>query len=109
MSSADSGPGVNVEGLRERLPHQPDAPVKAENADVAQDAVKVLNEQEAGEDKDEKDKKTYGRTPDGTGAYSTPSLGGSRASNKWDSSYTISKKRNMPAPELAFVPDLPSN
>ena len=69
MSSGTGGLGVNMEGLRERRPHQPEAPVKAENVDVAQDAVKVLNEQQASEKKDEKDKKTFGRTPDGTGAY----------------------------------------
>lgn len=89
MSSAEDGLGVNMEGLRERLPRQPEAPVKAQNVDVAQDAVKVLNEQEAGEKKDEKDKKTFGRTPDGTGAYKIPSPGGFRASNPWDSIYTV--------------------
>jgi len=69
MSSANDGLGVNMEGLRERLPQQPEAPVKAENEQTASDAVRALNEKEAGEQKDEKDKKTFGRTPDGTGAY----------------------------------------
>lgn len=88
---------MNMDGLRERLPHRPESPVKAENADVAQEAVQVLNEQEAGQEKDEKDKKTYGRTPDGTGAYTTiPSLCGSRAPTVWDSKYTIESKE-MPA------------
>lgn len=73
MSSGNSGLGVNMDGLRERLPSQPEAPIKAANADSAQDAVKILNEQEASEEKDEKDKKTFGRTPDGTGAYNPPS------------------------------------
>lgn len=75
MPSGDSsGLGVNVDGLRERLPHQPEAPVKAANVNAAQDAVKVLNEQQAKEEKDEKDKKTFGRTPDGTGAYTIPPM-----------------------------------
>lgn len=99
MSSGTGGLGVNVEGLRERLPHQPEAPVKAKNVDVAQDAVKVLNEQQASEEKDEKDKKTFGRTPDGTGAYTRP-LNGSRASHVWDSKYTIASETS-PQTELA--------
>lgn len=93
MSSGTSGLGLNVEGLRERLPHQPEAPVKAKNVDVAQDAVKELNEQQASEEKDEKDKKTFGRTPDGTGAYTIPSFNGCRASNMWNSKNTISKRK----------------
>jgi len=80
MPSGTSGLGVNVEGLRERLPHHPEAPVKAENVNAAQDAVKVLNGQQASEEIDEKDKKTFGRTPDGTGAYTLPTpFNGQRA------------------------------
>jgi hypothetical protein len=74
MSSANDGLGVNMEGLRERLPQQAETPVKADNEQSASDAVKALNEKEAGEQKDEKDKKTFGRTPDGTGAYKTDTL-----------------------------------
>lgn len=68
MSEASGTAGVDASGLRERLPQQPDAPQKAASVETAQDAVRQLNQQEA--DKDEKDKRTYGRTPDGTGAYS---------------------------------------
>ena len=96
MPSGDSGLGVNVEGLRERLPRQPEAPVKAANVNAAQDAVKVLNDQEAKEEKDEKDKKTFGRTPDGTGAYNIPSSNGCRGEHVWDSKYRYSSKRNKP-------------
>jgi hypothetical protein len=97
MPSGDSGLGVNVDGLRERLPHQPEAPVKAANVNAAQDAVKVLNDQQAKEEKDEKDKKTFGRTPDGTGAYSIPSSShGCRGEHVWDSKYTYSSKQNKP-------------
>lgn len=85
MPSGGSGLGVNVDGLRERLPHQPEAPVKAANVNAAQDAVKVLNDEQAKEEKDEKDKKTFGRTPDGTGAYNIPSSSnGCRVEYVWD-------------------------
>jgi hypothetical protein len=93
MSSGTAGFGLDVEGLRERLPHQPEAPVKAETVNVAQDAVKELNEQQASEGKDEKDKKTFGRTPDGTGAYTRPSFSGPRASNVWYSQPKYDSKR----------------
>ena len=105
MSSGTAGLGVNVEGLRERLPHQPGAPVKAENVDAAQDTVKVLNEQQASEEKDEKDKKTFGRTPDGTGAYTRPLPNGCRAEHMWNSNYTVSSERS-PQTELARRPTL---
>ena len=72
MSETNGSTGIDASGLRERLPQKPDAPQKAESVETAQDAVKSLNEQEANLDKDEKDKKTYGRTPDGTGAYTPP-------------------------------------
>ena len=92
MSSGSSSLGSNAEGLRERLPHQPKAPTKVDSVDTAQDTVKVLNEQQASEKKDEREKKTFGRTPDGTGAYTRPSFNGFRASHVWDSKYTIPSK-----------------
>lgn len=67
MSEASGTAGVDASGLRERLPQQPDAPQKASSVETAQDAVRQLNQQEAG--KDEKEQRTYGRTPDGTGEY----------------------------------------
>jgi hypothetical protein len=96
MSSANDGLGVNVEGLRERIPHQAEAPVKTEDTHVASDSVKELNAKEAGEQKDEKDKKTFGRTPDGTGAYKTDTLPRwieRLDSNAQGSIYTITRKR----------------
>ena len=97
MPSGESGLGVNVDGLRERLPHHPEAPVKAANVNAAQDAVKVLNEEQASEEKDDKDKKTFGRTPDGTGAYNIPSSSnGCRVEHVWDSKDTYSSKPNKP-------------
>lgn len=67
MSESTGTAGIDAGGLRERLPQQPDAPQKATSVETAQDAVRQLNSQEEG--KDEKDKRTYGRTPDGTGEY----------------------------------------
>lgn len=61
--------GVDASGLRERLSKQPDAPVKASSVETAQDAVKQLNNAEQRDGKEEKDQKTYGRTPDGTGEF----------------------------------------
>lgn len=110
MPSGDVGLGVNVDGLRERLPHQPEAAVKAANVNAAQDAVKVLNEQQAGEEKDEKDKKTFGRTPDGTGAYNIPSpSNGRRDKHVWDSKYTYSSKRNKPTRSSSLAYLIPSS
>lgn len=108
MSSANGSVGANMEGLRERLPHQPEAPIKAENVDVAQDAVKVLNEQEAGQNKQEKDKKTFGRTPDGTGAYTIP-LNGFQASKVWDSSFTVASETSPPKRARTCLPSSRSN
>ncbi len=70
MSDTNHQTGIDASGLRERLPQQPDAPIKAIDVDTAQDAVKKLNEDQQRDGKDEKEKKTYGRTPDGTGEYS---------------------------------------
>jgi phosphatidylethanolamine N-methyltransferase len=60
---------VDTSGLRERLPKQPDAPQQAESIQTAQEAVKEMNAQEQEKGKDEKNTRTYGRTPDGTGEY----------------------------------------
>ena len=69
MSQPNGTPGFDASGLRERLPQRPEAPQKAESVETAQDAVKQLNEQEPKQNKDDKEKKTFGRTPDGTGMY----------------------------------------
>ena len=68
MSQPNGTPGIDASELREKLPQNPDTPQKAVSVETAQAAVKQLNEKESG--KDEKDQKTYGRTPDGTGEYS---------------------------------------
>lgn len=69
MGDPSPAPGVDASGLRERLPKKPDSPVQAESVETAQDAVKQLNDQEAKGNKDEKERKTFGRTSDGTGEY----------------------------------------
>jgi len=69
MSKEAGEAGVDASGLRERLPQQPETPQKAESTETAQEAVRTLNEDESRKGKDDKDKKAYGRTPDGIGAY----------------------------------------
>ena len=76
MTETSGMNGIDVSGLRERLPQNPDTPQKAESVESAEHAVRQLNEQEQNEVKDEKDKKTYGRTLDGTGEYHTCSRPG---------------------------------
>lgn len=61
--------GVSGSELRHRLPRNPEKPQQAESIDVARDAVVELNSAEEGSDKDEKEKRTFGRTPDGTGKF----------------------------------------
>jgi phosphatidylethanolamine N-methyltransferase len=50
--------------LRERLSAKP---LHLHNSDEARKKVLELNEEEEKDNKDEGSKKTYGRTPDGTG------------------------------------------
>lgn len=66
MSSLDGSAAENG-GLRERLTQKPDAPQKAPSIETASETVKALNREEEKTNKDEKDKKTYGRTLDGIG------------------------------------------
>lgn len=70
MEDARSRPGIDANGLRERLPNKPDAPQQAESLESVQAAVRALNAKEQQEEKEEKEKKTYGRTPDNTGEFS---------------------------------------
>ncbi len=60
-SSAD----VATESLRKR-----NTPLRANTKEDARRAVLELNALEEKEVKDDKDRKTFGRTPDGTGKYS---------------------------------------
>lgn len=56
---------LEKEGLRQR-----NAPLQAKSTNEARQTVLELNALEDKKDvKDEKDKKTFGRTPDGTGIY----------------------------------------
>ena len=61
------GAGLDASGLRERLTQKPDAPQQGLSIETASDTVKALNREEEQNGKSEKDKKTYGRTLDGTG------------------------------------------
>ncbi|SLM34003.1 phosphatidylethanolamine n-methyltransferase [Lasallia pustulata] len=61
MSSEGPGTGIDAEGLRER-----NIPQNAHSSESAQAMVLDLNSEEAQAEKDEKDKKTFGRTPNGT-------------------------------------------
>lgn len=64
MANIGIVPGADGTQLRER----PSAkPLHMRDSDAAKQKVLELNEQE--DSKNERDKKTYGRTPDGTGKY----------------------------------------
>jgi hypothetical protein len=58
----DSTTESAAEGLRQR-----NAPIRATNQEEARQAVLNLNAAEEKSDKQEEDRKTFGRTPDGTG------------------------------------------
>ncbi|KAI9705575.1 MAG: phosphatidylethanolamine N-methyltransferase [Candelina mexicana] len=60
MDTRSQQDSPNGEGLRERLPHQ------ASSIEDAKSTVQSLNAAEEEDCKDEKEKKTFGRTPDGT-------------------------------------------
>ncbi|KAK5006703.1 phosphatidylethanolamine N-methyltransferase, partial [Cryomyces antarcticus] len=66
MSGTSHDKGLEASGLRERLPQQSSAPRKATSPESAQETVMALNSAEEKAHKSEKDRKTYGRTPDGT-------------------------------------------
>lgn len=64
MSAPDP---IDAEGLRQR-----NVPVQANSSDEARKAVLQLNALENETDKVDSDKKTFGRTPDGTGKHRNP-------------------------------------
>lgn len=59
----------NASELRERLPQNPEKPRKAVSIDAAKNVVSELNDAEAKGSTDgrAKEKRTYGRTPEGIG------------------------------------------
>lgn len=69
MTGAGTVDPVEQEGLRQR-----NVPVHARSNEEARQAVLQLNALEEKADKKESDKKTFGRTPDGTGMTSNPIL-----------------------------------
>ena len=58
---------ASVESATEGLRNRPNAPIRAATRQDAREAVLQLNAMEENSAKEEKDKKTFGRTPDGTG------------------------------------------
>lgn len=70
MSSSIIADDAHVAGsneLRQRLPQQPAVPQIAASSDEARQAVIDLNAAEGKAGKAEEKKRTYGRTPNGTG------------------------------------------
>lgn len=61
---------IDSEQLRKRLPQQSSIPQQAGSTEAARKAVKSLNDARNGAENDDRAKRTYGRTPNGTGAYS---------------------------------------
>lgn len=64
MTDVDTVPGADGSQLRERPSVKP---MRMRDSDAAKQKVLELNEQE--DSKGEREKKTYGRTPGGTGKY----------------------------------------
>jgi len=64
MDVSHSSSDLDAIGLRERTVKQ-----QARSASEAKETVQELNTEEQDAAKPEKDKKTFGRTPDGTGRY----------------------------------------
>lgn len=60
---------VGQQELRQRIAQDPSVPHRAEDEDSAKQAVIKLNEAENDKDKPEGQKKTFGRTPSGTGKW----------------------------------------
>jgi phosphatidylethanolamine N-methyltransferase len=61
-------PSSDVSQLRERLPNKPEKPRKAVSIEAAKEVVKEPGyTEDKHNDSKSKEKRTYGRTPDGTG------------------------------------------
>jgi len=67
MSASSRDAGTDPQDLRKRLPQQPSTPQQADSSEAARDVVRSLNDAQEESGVDEKAKRTYGRTPDGTG------------------------------------------
>jgi hypothetical protein len=63
--NGDAQPGLDAENLRKR-----NVPIQARTEVEARNAVLELNAHEERTTKEEQDRKTFGRTPDGTGRTS---------------------------------------
>jgi hypothetical protein len=67
MESSSTGAHDGANEVRQRLPQQPAKPQQADSTEAAKATVTELNEDESKADKDDKEKRTYGRTPSGVG------------------------------------------
>ena len=74
MSAECSANGLGSHSLRER-----NIPQRTPSVEVAQETVQRLNAEEYHSDKDEKNRRTFGRTPDGVGKQSSRCYGSSEA------------------------------
>lgn len=80
---ADAADGRSVGGNNNNLRERPSAkPLRLNNSDEARQTVIDLNEQEAKEQK-HGTKRTYGRTPDGTGTLIQPQHGVRELGSSW--------------------------
>lgn len=70
MADTSDPSGPDASELRQRLTTNADTPQRGLTEETAESVVRKLNqERDARGVKDEKDRRTYGRTPDGTGEY----------------------------------------
>lgn len=67
MSVPSTDAADQSDGLRERLTREPEISRQAVSAEAASKKVMELNSAEEEADKGGREKRTYGRTPDGTG------------------------------------------
>lgn len=58
---------ISSDEIRRRLPQDASSPQQARNSEVAKDTVQQLNASAEEDEKDDKERKTYGRTPGGVG------------------------------------------
>ncbi|KAF4549147.1 Phosphatidylethanolamine N-methyltransferase [Elsinoe fawcettii] len=66
MSSTAVNGSIDHQSLRERLPNDPSKPRQASSPEDARTTVQELNKDEEHSKKRDEEKRTYGRTPDGT-------------------------------------------
>jgi len=58
---------ISSDEIRRRLPQEASRPKQAPSTEIAKDTVQQLNASAEEDEKDAKERKTYGRTPGGVG------------------------------------------